>query len=163
MIRLLDGAFVEANRRRAKVRLGDCGARPLGLEWEGAQLQIPSTCKNEWIRRGFHSLYFRAGREVKAIKEYCLPNKEKRIMCCHLSRPISRGIIKNMGRVLEIRTRYVTRPRHIYYMEQGNARRRQGTLPSLSSAMAIHHYHSLFFFIFDVFFLQMQCFSFVKK
>lgn len=62
---------------RAKGRLGACGARPSGLEWEGASLWILSTCRNEWIRRGFGSLYFRAGREVKAIREDCPPGKEK--------------------------------------------------------------------------------------
>lgn len=62
---------------RAKGRLGACGARPPGLEWEGALLWILPTCKNEWIRRGFGSLYFRAGREVKAIREDCPPGKEE--------------------------------------------------------------------------------------
>lgn len=62
---------------RAKGRLGACGARPPGLEWEGASLWILPTCRNEWIRRGFGSLYFRAGREVKAIREDCPPGKEE--------------------------------------------------------------------------------------
>ncbi|KAL3534669.1 hypothetical protein ACH5RR_003130 [Cinchona calisaya] len=33
-------------------------------------------------------LYFRAGREVKAIREDCPPGKEEGKRCCHLSRPI---------------------------------------------------------------------------
>lgn len=37
-------------------------------------------------------LYFRAGREVKAIREDCPPGKEEGKRCCHLSRPVSRGV-----------------------------------------------------------------------
>jgi hypothetical protein len=39
--------------------------------------------------------YFRAGREVKAIREDCPPGKgkeERKKRRCHLSRPVSRGV-----------------------------------------------------------------------
>lgn len=48
-----------------------------GLECPGSSLWILPTCRNEWIRGGFPSLYFRDVRGVKAIREDCPPGKEE--------------------------------------------------------------------------------------
>lgn len=64
---------------RAKGRLGACGARrgPPASNSNGRGLSSGSSLLAEMNGRGFGSLYFRAGREVKAIREDCLPGKEE--------------------------------------------------------------------------------------
>nr|GFC07541.1 hypothetical protein Ccrd_025652 [Tanacetum cinerariifolium] len=57
-----------------------------GLSSGSSLLAEKNGSEGGWI------LYFRAGREVKAIREDCPPGKEEGKRRCHLSRPVSRGV-----------------------------------------------------------------------
>jgi len=60
----------------------------------GRQLWIPPACRNEWIRRGA-GFYFRAGRgrwRPEEEEKCAFPVRKSTKRCCHLSRPVSRGL-----------------------------------------------------------------------
>jgi hypothetical protein len=65
---------------------------------------------------GGAGFYFRAGREVKAIREDCPPGKEerKRVLSSNLSRPVSRGV-ENPDRLRESLALFSPSFRHSKY------------------------------------------------
>ena len=65
---------------------------------------------------GGAGFYFRAGREVKAIRDSCPPGKEerKRVLSSNLSRPVSRGV-ENPDRLRESLALFSPSFRHSKY------------------------------------------------